>query len=104
RMLLGTWRETDSEGSVDIVYDGNGTFQTYRYYQMLQNFQYVFVPTPISTGTWQVSNGRLVAHVTSSSRVNMAGQTFSPAIRSISGTDLILVDNFGRVTRAVRVR
>ena len=104
RMLIGTWRENDGEGSVDIVYDANATFQTYRYYKVLQNFQYVFVPTPISTGTWQISNGRLVAHVTSSSRTNMAGQTFSPSVRSISATDLILVDNFGRVTRAVRMR
>ncbi len=34
----------------------------------------------------------------------MAGQTFMPSVRSISGTDLILVDNFGRVDRAIRMR
>ncbi|MEO1991628.1 MAG: TIGR03067 domain-containing protein [Pirellulales bacterium] len=104
KMLIGTWRENDSEGSVDLVYNGDGTFQTYRYYQTLSNFQYVFVPTPISTGTWQVQNGRLITHVTASSRANMAGQTFMPSVRSISGTDLILVDNFGRVDRAIRMR
>ena len=103
-MTVGTWRMTDNEGSVDLSYGVDGTFQSYRYYRMMQNFQEVFVPTPISSGTWQISNGRLVTHVTASSRVGMAGQTMMPAVRSISQSDLILVDNFGRVTRAVRVR
>lgn len=103
-MTVGTWRMTDNEGSVDLSYGVGGTFQSYRYYRMMQNFQEVFVPTPISSGTWQISNGRLVTHVTASSRVGMAGQTMMPAVRSISQSDLILVDNFGRVTRAVRVR
>jgi uncharacterized protein (TIGR03067 family) len=103
-MTVGTWRMTDNEGSVDLSYGVDGTFQSYRYYRMMQNFQEVFVPTPISSGTWQISNGRLITHVTASSRVGMAGQTMMPAVRSISQSDLILVDNFGRVTRAVRVR
>jgi len=103
-MTVGTWRMTDNEGSVDLSYGVDGTFQSYRYYRMMQNFQEVFVPTPISSGTWQISNGRLITHVTASSRVGMAGQTMMPAVRSISQFDLILVDNFGRVTRAVRVR
>lgn len=103
-MTVGTWRMTDNEGSVDITYNVDGTFQTYRYYQMMQNFQSVFVPTPISSGTWQISNGRLMTHVTASSRPGMTNQTLMPAVRSISATDLILVDNFGRVSRAVRVR
>ena len=103
-MTVGTWRMTDNEGSVDITYNVDGTFQTYRYYQMMQNFQSVFVPTPISSGTWQISNGRLMTHVTASSRPGMTNQTLMPAVRSISATDLILVDNFGRVTRAVKVR
>lgn len=103
-MAVGTWRMTDNEGSVDLSYGVDGTFQSYRYYRMMQNFQEVFVPTPISSGTWQISNGRLITHVTASSRVGLSGQTMMPAVRSISQSDLILVDNFGRVTRAVRVR
>lgn len=103
-MAVGTWRMTDNEGSVDLSYGVDGTFQSYRYYRMMQNFQEVFVPTPITSGTWQISNGRLITQVTASSRVGLTGQTMMPAVRSISQSDLILVDNFGRVTRAVRVR
>ena len=56
-MAVGTWRMTDTEGSVDMTYNVDGTFQTYRYYQRIQNFQSVFVPSPISSGTWMISNG-----------------------------------------------
>ena len=60
-MTLGTWRMNDADGSIDIVFEPSGTFQTYRYYRTLSNFQYVFVPTPTATGTWSITDGRLIA-------------------------------------------
>jgi uncharacterized protein (TIGR03067 family) len=103
-MTAGTWRINDTEGSIDLVFYPSGTFQTYRYYRMLRNFQYVFVPTPISSGNWSIVNGRLIANVTSSTRLDRINQTFVPAVRSISATDMILVDHLGRVSRAVKLR
>ena len=104
KMALGTWRMNDNEGSVDIVFDPSGGFRTYRYHRTLSNFQYVFVPTPVSTGTWTITNGRLIAKVASSTRFDRVNQSFVPAVRSISATDMILVDHLGRVSRAVRSR
>lgn len=101
-MTVGTWRINDTEGSIDLVFSANGTFQTYRYFETMSNFHKVFVPTPISTGTWVISGGRLLAKVTSSTRFDRVNQSFVPAVRSISATDMILVDHLGRVTRAVR--
>jgi uncharacterized protein (TIGR03067 family) len=103
-MTSGTWRINDTEGSIDIVFKPDGVFQTYRYYRTLQNFQYVFVPTPVSSGTWSIVNGRLIANVTSSTRLDRVNQSFVPAVRSISATDMILVDHLGRVSRAVKLR
>lgn len=103
-MAVGTWRINDTEGSIDIVFDAAGTFQTYRYFAAMSNFNKVFVPTPISSGTWIISGGRLLAKVTSSTRFDRLNQSFVPAVRSISATDMILVDHLGRVSRAVRVR
>lgn len=103
-MAAGTWRINDTEGSIDIVFYPSGRFQTYRYYRTLRNFQFVFVPTPISSGNWSIVNGRLIANVTSSTRVDRLNQTFVPAVRSISATDMILVDHLGRVSRAVKLR
>ena len=103
-MTLGTWRLNDTEGSIDIVFQPSGVFQTYRYYQRLANFQVVFVPTPISSGNWSIVDGRLVANVTASTRADRINQSFVPAVRSISATDMILVDHLGRVSRAVKLR
>ncbi len=103
-MTFGRWRMNDTEGSIDIVFDPNGTFQTYRYYRTLANFQFVFVPTPISTGNWSIVDGRLIANVTASTRRQNVNQSFVPAVRSISNTDMILVDHLGRVSRAVKMR
>ena len=103
-MAVGTWRINDSEGSIDIVFEANGRFQTYRYTRALSNFHVIFVPTPVSSGNWSISNGRLIANVTSSTRIDRVNQSFVPAVRSISGTDMILVDHLGRVDRAVKLR
>ena len=102
-MILGKWRINDQEGSVDMVFGANGKFQTYRYYQSVQNFQTVFVPTPISSGDWSITGGRLLAKVTSSTRANQINHVFQPSVRSISANDMILVDHFGRVSRAVKI-
>ena len=103
-MTIGTWRINDTEGSIDIAFGANGAFQTYRYFRTLNNFQEVFAPTPISSGNWSIVNGRLVANVSSSTRLDRINQSFVPAVRSISATDMILVDHLGRVSRAVKLR
>ena len=102
--MVGTWRINDNEGSVDITFGANGKFQTYRYYQNVENFHTVFVPTPISSGDWSVTNGRLMAKVTASTRAGQINHGYNPTVRSISASDMILVDNFGRVDRAVKIR
>ena len=102
-LILGKWRMNDGEGSVDMVFGANGKFQTYRYFQSVQNFQTVFVPTPISSGDWSITNGRLLAKVESSTRASQINHVFEPSVRSISATDMILEDHFGRVTRAVKI-
>ena len=102
-LILGSWRMNDGEGSIDMVFGANGKFQTYRYFQSVQNFHTVFVPTPISSGDWSITNGRLLAKVTSSTRADRINHVFEPSVRSISATDMILEDHFGRVTRAVKI-
>jgi uncharacterized protein (TIGR03067 family) len=103
-MALGTWRIEDGEGSVDITFLANGIFQTHRYQQMIVNFHAIFVPKFFSSGNWSVTNGKLIATVSSSIRADKVNQTFMPAVRSISATDMILVDYLGRVSRAVKLR
>ena len=104
QMGIGTWRFNDKEGSVDVSLLGDGTFRTHRYIKTMSNFQVLFMPTPISAGNWTVANGRLQLAVTSSTRADKVNQRFNMSVRSISGSDVILVDDLGRVARAVRTQ
>jgi len=104
KMLAGSWKLKDSAGSLYIAFNANGTFSTVREYQQLRLFHKSFVQTPISSGNWSVKNGTLTIHVTTSVRFDRVNQLFSFAVRSISGRDMIFVDQLGRIGSAVKVR
>ena len=103
-MLAGSWQINDGEGLVDITFNANNTFSTYRHAQVMSNFHNVFVPTPVSSGTWSVQNGQLALNVTSSWRPERVNTRVSYAVRSISSGDAIVVDALGRVAKAVKRR
>ncbi len=103
QMLVGNWRMNDGSGLIDITIDGRGLFSSFRHAQQTQNFHQIFVPTPVSSGTWSVKNGQLFLNVTSSWRADVANTTIIFAVRSISPSDAIVVDNLGRVAKAVRL-
>ena len=102
RMLVGTWRLNDGEGLIDITINSNNTFSSYRHTQTMTNFHSVFVPTPVSAGTWFVQKGRLTLTISSSWRADRTNTRAEYAVRSISKGDAILVVALGRVMRASR--
>ncbi len=104
KMLVGTWRLIDSAGTLFVTFHSNNTFSTVREYQELRLFHKSFVQTPISSGTWNVKNGTLTAHVTSSVQLERVNQLLSFSVRSISDRDLIFVDQLGRVGSALKIR
>lgn len=104
QMLAGSWKINDHAGSLFVTFNADGTFSTVREYQELRLFHKSFVQTPMSTGKWSVKNGNLTAHIKSSVRLERVNQVISFAVRSISGKDMIFVDQLGRVGSAVKVR
>jgi hypothetical protein len=88
---------------IDIAVDGRGTFNSYRHAQQTQMFNQVFVPTPVSSGTWSVQNGQMFLKVVSSWRAEVVNTTMVFAVRSISPKDAILIDTLGRLSRAERL-
>ena len=102
-MLVGKWRMNDGSGLIDITIDSRGLFSSYRHAQETQAFHQIFVPTPVSSGTWNVRSGQLFLNVTSSWRPDVVNTTIIFAVRSISPSDAIIVDNLGRVAKAVRL-
>lgn len=103
-MLAGMWQFNDGYGPLYATLNADGTFHSERGVQEIQTFQTVFVRTPVSNGTWNVQNGQLIYYVASSTHVERAGRSMTFAVRSISARDLIVVDAFGRVMTAVKVR
>lgn len=103
-LLKGSWRMNDGAGVLQVSFDPNGSYRSYREVQDPSTFYRVFVQTPAAAGTWRVQNGNLVFHVTSSTDLNRVNRTFHVAVRSVSKQDLIFVDSVGRVGKAVRLR
>jgi hypothetical protein len=103
-MLNGTWKYTDNVGLLLITFNSDGSFSTVREVKEARLFQKVFVQTPISTGKWNVENGRLTFQIQKSIHRDRANREFDFAVRSISDRDFIFVDYIGRVGQAVKVR
>lgn len=103
-MAVGTWRMNDGLGLLDIAINQDGTFRSYREARDISTFHTVFVQSPVSNGTWTVTQGHLTLRITASTRVDRVNQTMSLAVRSISGKDLIFVDSLGRVGQALKIR
>jgi hypothetical protein len=102
-MLVGSWRMNDGIGVLQFNLQPDGSFQTYREVANASTFHAVFYPTPVSTGTWRVANGQMILVVTSSTLAERVNQTFACPVRSVSATDLIMIDFTGRVVQATKV-
>ncbi|WP_437227919.1 TIGR03067 domain-containing protein [Planctomicrobium sp. SH661] len=103
KLLVGVWKFDDHFGSIIVKYNADGTYTTTRSVEEMRLFKLVFIETPLSAGTWKVVNSQLLCTVTSSITPDRLGHTFPFTVRSISPTDFIFVDYFGRVGQAKRV-
>lgn len=103
KMLWGSWRMNDGAGVLEISFDSNGTYRSYRDVQDPNSFYRVFVHSPVAAGTWSVKNGNLSFNVKSSTDLGRVNTTQHVAVRSISLQDLIFVDSVGRVGKAVKL-
>lgn len=101
-MLRGTWKFNDGQGVLNVTMKPDGTYFSTREVQGANTFHQVFIPTPVSNGTWSVTQGQLKYHVTSSIYADRVNQTIPLSVRSVSQTDLIFVDYLGRMGRAVK--
>lgn len=68
----------------------------------MNNFHSVFVPKPVSTGTWHIQNGQLTLMIAASWRPDRTNTRAAFAVRSISAGDAIIINGLGRVSRGIR--
>ncbi len=104
KAVTGTWRLTDAMGVLIATLSPDGTFSNVREVTELRLFQKTLVQTPVSTGTWTVKNGQILFHVLSTTQIDRLNRKYAFTLRSFSDTDMIYVDPFGQIGRAIRVR
>lgn len=104
KAVTGTWRLTDAMGVLIATLSPDGTFSNVREVTELRLFKKTLVQTPVSTGTWTVKNGQILFHVLSTTQIERLNHKYAFTLRSFSDTDMIYVDPFGQIGRAIRVR
>ncbi len=102
KMLPGVWRIPDQAGFLHINFRSNGTFATFRVHEELQLFRRVFVESPISSGSWEVREGRIMTNLATSTDPGRIGSSHLFTIRAMTSTEFIFVDGLGRSNKATR--
>lgn len=104
KAVTGTWRLSDAMGVLIATLSPDGTFSNVREVTELRLFKKTLVQTPVSTGTWTVKNGQILFHVLSATQLERLNHKYAFTLRSFSDTDMIYVDPFGQIGRAIRVK
>lgn len=102
KLLPGVWRLPDQLGWLHIRFRENGTFSSYRVHQELQFFRSVFVQVPVSSGSWEVREGRIIMNLAATTEPGRVGTSHTFTIRAMTSTEFIFVDGLGRTNKATR--
>jgi uncharacterized protein (TIGR03067 family) len=102
KMLPGVWRLPDQLGWLHIRFRENGTFSSYRVHQELQLFRSVFVQVPVSSGSWEVREGRIILNLATTTEPGRAGTSHTFTITGMTSTEFIFYDGLGRSNKATR--
>lgn len=102
KSLVGVWRVPDQLGFLHIRFRDNGTFSSWRVHEELQLFRRVFVESPVSNGSWEVRDGRVLGNIGGSTDPGRVGSSLLFTIRGMTATEFLFVDGLGRSNRAVR--
>lgn len=100
--LVGTWGHQDDEWVSLFTLNTDGTFSSIHTFK--NKFGKLFHPDVRSSGDWKVKDGTVISTVTASTDKERMNQVSSFRLRSLSATDLICVDQFGRVRREWKTR
>ena len=102
QQLPGVWRIPDQLGFLHIRFRDNGTFASFRVYEELRLFRRVFVETPISSGSWNVSDGTIRTNLAASTEPERTGSSHLFTIKAMTSTEFVFIDGLGRTNKATR--
>ena len=102
KLLPGVWRIPDQLGFLHIRFRDNGTFASFRVHEELQLFRRVFVESPISSGAWEVRQGKILTNVGSSTDPGRVGTSHLFTVKAMTATEMVFIDGLGRTNKAMR--
>lgn len=102
KLLPGVWRIPDQLGFLHIRFRNNGTFASFRVHEELQLFRRVFVESPISSGSWEVHQGRILTNLGTSTDPGRVGTSHLFTVKAMTATEQVFVDGLGRSNKATR--
>lgn len=103
KMLPGVWRIPDQLGFLHINFRENGTFASFRVHEELQLFRRVFVESPVSSGSWEVRQGQILANLGTSTDPGRVGTSHLFTVKAMTSTEMVFFDGLGRTNKATRV-
>ncbi len=102
KMLPGVWRIPDQFGFLHMRFRNNGTFASFRVHEELALFRRAFVEEPISSGSWEVRDGRILTNIGNSVDPGRTGTSHLFTIKAMTATEFIFMDGLGRTNKATR--
>lgn len=95
RQLVGTWGHQNSDDVVLITFNPGGSFSSTQ--TPKQGFRRAFREPVRTSGAWKLEDGIVVVRVTASTDHDLVGQIISYRVRSLTDTQVNLIDSAGRM-------
>ncbi len=100
-MFVGSWGHQDEDYNYTYTFNRDGTFSSLRTFK--EKFGKIFHEDVRSSGNWKIDQGVILTTTTTSTDKHKVNQISSYRIRTISQSEVISVDQFGRLRREWRL-
>jgi uncharacterized protein (TIGR03067 family) len=95
KQLVGTWGHQNADDVVLITFNPDGSFSSTR--TPKHGFRKIFRNPTRTSGSWKLEEGVIVVRVTASTERDLQGQILSYRVRSLTDTQVNLIDSTGRM-------
>lgn len=95
KQLVGTWGHQNADDVVLITFNPDGSFSSTR--TPKHGFRKIFREPVRTSGAWKLEEGIIVVRVTASTERDLQGQILSYRVRSLTDTQVNLIDSTGRM-------
>ncbi len=100
-MFVGTWGHQDEDYTYTYSFNRDGTFSSLKSFK--HQFGKIFHEDVRSSGSWKIDQGVILSTTLTSTDKKNVNQVYANRIRTISQSEVISVDQFGKLRREWRL-